>query len=217
MILDLFDHKDWVKKTSNLIEDCIASILQKKNICNVMLTGGRCAKKIYREWSILDFHSKYNGVNFFITDERFLKSDDIENNSNSIKKILFPKNKINYSNIFHQFETDLKNIDRIIHNYEIILPSQMDITLLSIGDDGHVASIFPNDIHIINCKSNVSFVERKFKPDRFTVTPKYLLKSKRIFLLASEYSKKKLLTILLIIQILIPMRYPHLFLKIITG
>ena len=147
-----------------------------------MLTGGRCAKKIYREWSKSDFYSKYNGINFFITDERYVKSDDIENNSNSIEKILFQHNKIKCEYIFYKFETDFSNIDKILHNYEIRLPFQMDIVLLSIGDDGHVASIFPNDIHVINSKSNVSFVERKFKPDRFTVTPKYLFKSKKFFI-----------------------------------
>ena len=190
MIKLIFKDSEWADKSFTFINNEINKILKKKSRCNLILTGGRCAKKIYNVWSNHLKKENFNKLYFYLTDERNVPTSNENSNYKMISDNLFlnfEKKNLN----FYKFETELKDKKKIIDNYNNKLPNTIDITLLSIGDDGHVASIFPNDMCVINSNSNVSFVHRKLKPDRFTVTPKYLLKSKKIFLLASEYSKKK--------------------------
>ena len=66
-----------------------------------------------------------------------------------------------------------------------------DLTLLGVGNDGHIASLFKNNINKMNEK-NVDYVIRKdFK--RITLTINCINNSKNIFLWAPGQNKKKII------------------------
>ena len=107
--------------------------------------------------------------------------------------LLIKKVKINRRNLFY-INTKRKDINRSsleyrnkIKNYFKNKKISFDICLLGMGNDGHVASIFPNT-NILKKKSIVSPVNRgDFK--RITIGLKVINNSKKIFLWLSKKSK----------------------------
>jgi 6-phosphogluconolactonase len=76
------------------------------------------------------------------------------------------------------------------NRYEVILPNNIDILLLSIGEDAHVASLFPGDFSSQNSNSKVVVVTGPKPPNpRISITPKLIAQAKQIFCLVSGSSK----------------------------
>ena len=80
--------------------------------------------------------------------------------------------------------------------------------LLGIGQDGHIASLFKNNINK-KTKSNVSFVKKK-DFSRITLTLKCLNNSKSIFLWAPGKEKSNIVKRILLDK---KFKYPASFLK----
>ncbi len=57
---------DWPAKAAALISDNIASILKEQGRCNVMLTGGRSAARLYEAWRNLPNFQQMTDVSFFL-------------------------------------------------------------------------------------------------------------------------------------------------------
>ena len=120
-----------------------------------------------------------------------------DSNINMCKKNLLKKIPILNSQIY---EINIKNtkLKNIAREYEKKIKKYFngkkicfDLTLLGVGNDGHIASLFKNNINKTN-KKNVDFVIRKdFK--RITLTIKCINNSKNIFLWAPGQSKKKII------------------------
>ena len=131
--------------------------------------------------SVLEEIGRYTPVRFSISDEGlkrrrvagYFKVGDIEGLLGALK---------NSFNIEYE-----KKIKKYFNGKKICF----DLTLLGVGNDGHIASLFKNNINKTN-KKNVDFVIRKdFK--RITLTIKCINNSKNIFLWAPGKNKKKII------------------------
>ena len=107
--------------------------------------------------------------------------------------LFIKKVKINKQNLFY-INTKTKNINQSSLEYQNKIKKyfknkkiKFDICLLGMGNDGHVASIFPNT-NILKKRFIVSSVDRRdYK--RITIGLKIINNSKRIFLWLSNKSK----------------------------
>ena len=78
--------------------------------------------------------------------------------------------------------------------YGKLLPNTLDILLLSIGIDGHIASIFPNSSIFQEIEKKVSYVvSSSHAHNRLTITPKVIANAKHIFVLVIGRSKQNIL------------------------
>jgi 6-phosphogluconolactonase len=108
------------------------------------LSGGETPKPLYRR--LATHHRRdvsWSAVHLFWSDERFVPPDDPESNSGSARAILaalplLPEN-------VHAPDTRGGNADDAARSYEEELKrfDRLDTTLLGLGEDGHVASLFP--------------------------------------------------------------------------
>ena len=186
----IFDNAEWSSKSTNIIINKVKSFLSKNDYCRIAIPGGRCATKIFNELSKFKYDDFFNKIKFYILDERNVSLHSEYSNYNLINNSLF-FNKLSNKNLFY-FDTSLISNEIIIENYIRDLPKKMDITILSLGDDGHIASIFPNDKNTIDSKNDVIFIKKYSNFDRFTLTPKYISNSQEIILLAYEISKRNI-------------------------
>ena len=107
--------------------------------------------------------------------------------------LFIKKVKINKQNLFY-INTKTKDINQSSLEYQNKIKKyfknkkiKFDICLLGMGNDGHVASIFPNT-NILKKRFIVSSVDRRdYK--RITIGLKIINNSKRIFLWLSNKSK----------------------------
>jgi len=168
----------------------VNNYLEKSTMPSVMLTGGKSIIPFYnkvREDKRFKLLEKFK---FFITDERFVPIKSDQSNQKYIIDSFFKGKNINGCNFF-RFETEKLAINDACLEYEDKLPDKIDILILSIGIDGHVASIFPNteDCNIDKTeKCIISSVIDAHGHHRLTASLNYLIKAtnKIIFALGNE-------------------------------
>ncbi len=161
-----------------------------------VLTGGKSPIKLYKNLA-KEKNIPWRNIDFFFGDERCVNKNSKDSNINMCKKNLLEKIPILNSQVY---EINIKNrkLKNIAREYEKKIKKYFngkkicfDLTLLGIGNDGHIASLFKNNINKTN-KKYVDFVIRKdFK--RITLTIKCINNSKNIFLWAPGQSKKEII------------------------
>ena len=160
-----------------------------------VLTGGNSPIKLYKNLA-KEKNIPWGKIDFFFGDERCVNKESKHSNINMCKKNLLKKIPILSSQIY---EINIKNKKpkKIAEEYEKKIQEyfngkkiSFDLTLLGVGNDGHIASLFKNNLNKIN-KKNVDFVIRKDFM-RITLTIKCINNSKNIFLWAPGQNKKKI-------------------------
>ena len=184
-----FYENNWPRKSAELIQSAVDDTLIKKNSCNIILTGGETACKLYRAWSKLKSFKKLTNVNFYFSDERIVPYTSVNSNYYLVKKNLFYEKKVLRNNNIYRIETEKKEI---LNNYNKQLPKNIDILLLTIGDDGHIASLFPKTKALYEKKKNLIFTNSSSHPfKRISITSKVIRSAKDVYVLAPGKIKKK--------------------------
>ena len=157
------------------------------------MTAGGNAEDLYNYWRYTDLFKNISDVNFYLTDERLVAIDSLDSNHNMIMRSLFESGLPNNCN-FIGCKTNLIDGRRAADFYNRIVPEIIDILIISVADDGHIASLFQGDIRsfesvdkIIDVSSNHS----RFK--RITITPQYLNGANYIFTMSKGSSLKLLI------------------------
>jgi len=152
------------EKAAQIIIDAIKN---SEGVVVLAVPGGRSVKGTFEKLKEADVD--WEKVHVFLVDERKVPIDDPESNYQVVKIFtdVLPKGNV------HPFEDVSKYKDEIKQ-----YGGKFDIVLLSAGEDGHVASLYPNHPSIQNEAKFYIDVEDSPKPpaDRMSAT-KNLIKS----------------------------------------
>ena len=154
-------------------------------ISRIVLSGGSTPTSFYKRLSETDI--KWSNYEITLSDERDVEILDPLSNEGSIKAII-NNNSFNKSFISLVKEGAQSRLD-LIKSY--------DLCILGMGDDGHIASIFPNMSNLseaLHHKSSLINLNDGY-PDvsRLTMTLNEINKSKQIILLIKGEKKFNLL------------------------
>jgi len=166
----------------------------EKDCFSIVLTGGQSVLSLYKILSKAD--SNWDKWHIYISDERFLPARHKDRNDQTINKIWLDNSTIYKKNIHFikaelgllearaEYEDTLKRIDKF------------DIVLLSMGEDGHIASLFPG--HIYPKEQLVVIEQNSPKPpkERISMSYKQLNQSHYVFKLIMGESKQKAVALL---------------------
>ena len=180
-----------------VLRDAIAT----RGTASLVLTGGSAVGPIYRAWGneyadAIDWHR----VHFFWGDERYVdRTDDRSNFVTALpllQHVAADPEKQHYWRTELEPQTAVKDMQRVLSraNY---LDGGFDLTLLGMGPDGHVASLFPlyrpwTDEHVSG-RGLVAFLDDSPKPpaERFTFTLELLNRSRTVYLLPFGERKRE--------------------------
>lgn len=167
------------QKAANLIEEKINLLLKEKIILG--FPGGTSVSGILQ--NLAKKNLNWEKIHIFLVDERITPDKKETNfhiiNENFLRKIEIPKENI------HRFE----NLEKYNEEFKSLF-EYFDIILLSSGEDGHVASLFPQGVlH----GENFIKIDNSPKPPstRMSASLKLLEKSKISFLLFFTKNKKQ--------------------------
>lgn len=168
----------------------------------VALSGGRIARDLFSELRHLEIEEPFleNAVEFFWADERCVPPDDPESNFGLAAAELFLPLRIPAGRIHRisgedppamarqRAETELRQVTAAL-GHEAIL----DLVLLGMGEDGHVASLFPGNMSKdSDDQGSVYLAVRGPKPpaDRITLSYRTIAQAREVWVLASGLGKE---------------------------
>ena len=177
---------------ANVIGQAIVENIASSGFCNVMLTGGRTAGRLYQYWtSSRDLQCE--AIRFFIGDERCVPSEHPESNYGGIRKAL-DSDAVSMDWQITRMHADSPDREGAAREYESLLPRFIDVLLLGLGLDGHVASLFPYSLALSQTGRRVVPVVGPYHPfARLTITPQVIAQARSVFLLATGEEKGQVL------------------------
>ena len=112
-------------------------------VFNIALTGGRFGKSFAKGMALEN--TDYSNWQIFQTDERFITSSEEFSIQRMIINKLFRENEqyiksVNYFNLSNSLNYAIVEMSKLLDKKNI---NQFDVTLLSLGEDGHLAGHFP--------------------------------------------------------------------------
>ena len=166
----------------------------EKDCFSIVLTGGQSVLNLYKILSKSD--SNWEKWHIYIGDERFLPAGHKDRNDQTINKIWLNNSTIPKRNI-HFIKAELGLLEaRAEYENALKKIDKFDVVLLSMGEDGHVASLFPNHTYP---EDQMVVVERnspKSPKERISMSYQQLNKAHYVFKLIVGESKQKAVTLL---------------------
>ena len=183
--LIVFKNNEWAENSAKFINNEIIS--NKNSTIDLILTGGQSANKIYPYLTSYLINA-YKNFNIYLSDERCVDEHDINSNYRMLKSFFHKYECLKINKFYYED----KGIDFSIQNYTKILPPKVNICLIGLGDDGHVASIFPNESYVNNAviktKSPINVL------NRISLHLNYIQKSDKIIIIATGCNKSNIIT-----------------------
>jgi len=209
--LDLTLYADAAELSEEVTVQILAAIekgLKLKSQFHLVLTGGTLGVQI-SEALVNEFNSDpdgFEGLHIWWSDERFVPADSVERNA-----FPFHGTVTNNKVVIHEaLASDVaQNIDEAVADYDLALENvDIDLNVLGLGPDGHVASLFPG-IADIDDRRHVFAITDSPKPPavRVSFTMSLINSAQEVWIVAAGESKADAVTKIIEGDLSIPASY----------
>src|SRR5659263_665998 len=149
--------------------ECIAQVAREavteRGHCAMAISGGTTPWRALR--ALAEEDVPWDRVHLFQVDERAAPSGDPDRNFFQLKEALIDRIAIPSANV-HPMPVEEENLDEGARRYEAILrqtagtPPVLDLVQLGLGEDGHTASLFPDDaaLQVIDAEVTVTGLQK---------------------------------------------------------
>ena len=177
------------------IKFIISEDIIKFGKATILLSGGSTPSGLYRKLSSTQLD--WSKVIVGLVDERFVENSSDFSNEKLVKTFFLINEAKNATFIPMIFSADNEALNLLRTNESYTIFNDASVIILGMGEDGHTASLFPNDSDsnkAMDSEQNIFFTNSPSIPTRrITCTPKLLLSSKNIFLMLTGENKKEVL------------------------
>jgi len=197
MIIIQQDLNEISKHAAFAIIEASKNILKSKEYVTIALPGGRSVKGIYNELSKIE-DPAWKKIHIFLVDERVVQVSDPESNFKliweSFANVLVTKKLLPLENLHPLRIDDTK--DYGANNYTQALKKhggKFDIVLVSSGEDGHIAALYPDHKALKIRGKSFIFLDDSPKPpsNRITSSIELVSEAKLLILLFIGESKRE--------------------------
>jgi 6-phosphogluconolactonase len=193
--------------TSQLIE-VIETGLRINGVFHLALTGGTLGSELTRAL-VADWNAHpeaYQGLHIWWSDERFINRASTEQNSSPALDSVTNKNVAIH---MVRASDEVADINIAVEDYLAQLGENfMDLTILGLGPDGHIASLFPGAAHIDRLEKVIAITDSPKPPSvRATFTLSMINTSTLVWIIAAGASKADAVTKIIEGDLSIPASY----------
>lgn len=196
--LDLTLYADSAELSEEVTVQILAAIekgLKLKSQFHLVLTGGTLGVQI-SEALVKEFNADleaFQGLHIWWSDERFVPADSVERNA-----FPFHKTVANTGIVIHEgLASDIaQNVDEAVGDYATALENvDIDLNILGLGPDGHVASLFPGVADIDDVRTIFAITDSPKPPAvRISFTMKTINSAEEVWIVAAGESKADAVT-----------------------
>jgi 6-phosphogluconolactonase len=197
------DYKELCVLAAEKIVEICAAAVQARGTCRVALAGGNTPQGVYalmagkyREYF------RWESIEFFLGDERFVPASSDRSNAKMIADSGLPLAN------FHPVDTDAPDAETAASLYEQEVVKEFalkagerprfDLVLLGLGEDGHTASLFPDNPVLQEKNRLIAPVEKGNRTEeRITLTLPVINAARTVLFLVSGPSKAAVLKTIL--------------------
>jgi 6-phosphogluconolactonase len=190
--------EDVAKEAATRMAKALRAALRSGGRAAIALSGGNTPRAAYGLLA-KEPHLDWSKTDVFWVDERAVKPTDDRSNYRWAKQCLLDPARIPPERI-HRMPADIKDLDAAAREYEKLLRTQVragtdgvpifDMMVLGVGDDGHTASLFPEEPTIAVHDRLVASVAAKGKREaRLTLTATVIEHANQVFVLATGAEK----------------------------
>mgnify|MGYP001198427211 CR=1 FL=1 len=181
------------RTTAERIAAAITEAREQRGVAHVALAGGRTPARAYRV--LARAVERWDGVHVWLGDERCVPPDDPDSNYRLLVETLLPG--LREPPVVHLVEGAHRDPAGAADAYERALretvpgsPPVLDLALLGLGEDGHTASLFPND-PALDERERLCIAVHGTKPpfERVTLTLPVLRAARKVIVLAEGTGK----------------------------
>jgi 6-phosphogluconolactonase len=168
---------------------------------HLVLSGGKTPSHLF---SILAGKYKdkipWQKIHFWWGDERMVPASDPESNFGNAYRLLFSRIELSENQI-HRINGEAdpkKEVERYGSEVRSLVPAfegwpSFDLIMLGLGEDGHTASIFPDQLKLLNSDQITGIaLHPTTGRQRITLTGKVLNNAKRVAFLITGESKSRI-------------------------
>ena len=170
--LVVVEREAFVSSAARRLVTEIRRVLESRARCSLALSGGSTPGPVYARLAAeLPDRDTWDRIDVFFGDERCVPPGDPASNYRMVKECLLDRVPVHPSQI-HRMEGERPDHDAAARAYEAILPERLDLLVLGLGGDGHIASLFPGAPSLGETRRRVLAVTTPKPPfDRLTITP----------------------------------------------
>lgn len=182
----------WVNEAVEIVQKTIAETLKTHPMVRIAVCGGRSPQPLYEALNQLDL--PWQKILWIQTDERYVPADHPENNARMIREKLLhghPETHFLSFDTSLEWEASAEAMNRELLTLKSEREPVIDLAILGVGEDGHVAGIFEwtedREKLAFTSTTKIHAVEK-----RMTLSPETLKKSGQVLFLVIGEQKKKI-------------------------
>ena len=192
------DSRELVNATARQMLEFVAQQLIDNGVCHIALTGGTLGEAFsHRLVELLNSRpNDFAGLHIWFSDERFTTSDSPLRNSRPVQDGL--QNSLVFVHEVASTDDAITVIEAAASYNAELCEVIMDICLLGLGPDGHVASLFPSRFDPQEQARAIAILDSPKPPvERVTFSMNYINASEQVWIIASGEAKAHAVTQLL--------------------
>jgi 6-phosphogluconolactonase len=185
-----FETQDAINQaTVNRILAAAQAAIAERGAFSIVLAGGSTPKNVYA--LLKDAKADWSKWHVYHNDDRCLPADHVERNSlmartTWLNHVAIPANQI------HDIPAELGNIEGAkAYAKTLVGVPTFDLVLLGLGEDGHTASLFPNQAIDNSADAVAVFNAPKPPAERITMSQQRLSNTREVIFLVTGAGKQE--------------------------
>jgi 6-phosphogluconolactonase len=186
-----FEPAVFADAAANRITEIMADTIRLRGHCTLALAGGATPRPVYERMATSPLAARvaWDRVNIYFGDERCVPPQDLQSNYRMAHEVLLQHVPVPNASV-HRMEGERADSNAAAQAYEQLLPAELDLLLLGMGEDGHTASLFPRSPALAERTRRVVVVARPApSPQRLTITPPVIEAADTVVVLVAGANK----------------------------